>query len=355
MTWLLLIFQFYLGSLFTPRADTLKLVFAGDIMQHKEQLSAALIKGRPPGKSSSYDYSEYFTHLKKILSGADLRVANMETTFSGGEFSGYPTFASPESLLEESFKSGFNLFLTANNHICDKGKRGLEYTISAYEKRGIPYTGISRDSATRSEINPYITIIKGFKIAILNYTYGTNGIKVPQPYLVNLLDSTKIEKDVRSAQSANCDIIIAAVHWGSEYVLQHNLHQKRWNNLFRRLGVRYIIGSHPHVPQDYIIERDKDGRGEAVTIFSLGNLISNMSAPYTRLGLIVTLKFTKREGEVILLEPQLDYVWTTRPGEIGKNYSVIPVNSFREGSVSFKSKAHYDNMMKYYTGFTNDR
>jgi poly-gamma-glutamate synthesis protein (capsule biosynthesis protein) len=345
---LLLFLQFVFGNLFVPQEDTLKIVFAGDIMQHKEQLTAALRK-------KSYDYSSYFKHLTPVLMECDIRAANMETTFSPGNFSGYPAFTSPASLLESALNGGFNFFFTANNHICDKNKSGLEYTINLYEKNKVNYTGISRQRD--SEINQTSSILnlKGFKIALLNYTYGTNGNRVPAGYRVNILDSIKIERDIKNVQSLNPDIIIASVHWGSEYLINHSPAQEKWKRLFNRLGVKYIIGSHPHVPQEIYYETDETGFVTEYTVYSLGNCISNMSAPNTRIGLLVKLSFVKREGKVKLLKPHSEYIWTARPGEIEKNYCVIPVNNFKDKPEFFKNRSAYNSMMNYYLRFSNDR
>jgi poly-gamma-glutamate synthesis protein (capsule biosynthesis protein) len=334
---LIIILQFALGNLFTQNKDTLRILFAGDIMQHKEQLASAA--GRARGKSAIiYNYDDYYTYVKDLLGRPDFRVVNMETPFVPSGFSGYPAFGAPVSLLEASVRGGFNVFLTANNHICDKGAKGISYTIEQYEKSGIQYTGIATDSSSRSLNNPIILESKGFKIAIFNYTYGTNGIRTPSPFCVNRLDSVLIERDIKDASGKGYDILIAAVHWGSEYVLKHNSQQEEWKRLFNRLGVKYIIGSHPHVPQEIETEQDSNGVFKGITVYSLGNLISNMSAPYTRIGLAVTLSFVRINGRVQMLEPVTDFLWCARPGEILKNYTILPVKDFLDKPELFREK-----------------
>lgn len=352
---LLLFLQFAIGNLLFPGEDTLKIVFVGDIMQHKEQLAASLKKRSNPNKSESYDYSTYYKYITPIIEKSDIRAANMETTFSPDNFSGYPSFTSPQSLLEASVRGGFNLFFTANNHICDKGKNGLEYTINLYDKLKLNYTGIGKKEDTLSGNNPLVMEIKGYKVAFLNYTYGTNGIQVPLQYRVNLLDSTTIVKDVNRTKGLNPDIIIVSVHWGTEYIISHSSRQEKWRNLFNKLGIKYIIGSHPHVPQEIIYKSDEQGFTTEYTVYSLGNCISNMTAPNTRIGMLVRLNFVRRDGEVKLLKPEMDYLWTARPGEVEKNYTILPVSIFSEKPNLFKSKTVYNTMMNYYLSFSNDR
>ncbi len=355
MVKLLIFLQLAVGNLFLPREDTLKIVFAGDIMQHKEQLAAALVKKGNPQMPGSYNYDSYFKYLTALLNKFDIRSANMETCFTPNNFSGYPTFSSPVSLLKASKGQGFNLFFTANNHICDKGSKGLAYTIDEYEKNKIDYTGIGLKNDSLFNNNPLIVDIKGFRIAFLNYTYGTNGMRVPSQYRVNLLDSIKIAEDVKRAQNLLPDIIIASVHWGSEYVLTHSANQEKWERLFNKLGIKYIIGSHPHVPQEIRYDTTSDGYVKTYTVYSMGNCISNMTAPNTRIGLLVMLKFVKRGGEAKLLIPEREFIWTTRPGELEKNYAVVPVSIFKDKPEAFKNKESYNKMMEFYISFSNDR
>ncbi len=204
-------------SLFPVHEDSLKLLFIGDIMQHQAQIDAAQVKGSGKKAAPIYDYTSYFTQLKEHFDKADLTIANMETTFAGPPYSGYPNFNSPPSLLTASAESGIDIFLAANNHTCDKGKRGLSGTIGLYDSLGIMYTGIYRNKEEETANNPLVVNIKGFKIAFLNYTYGTNGIPIPPPYVVKLLDTAVIKPDLRRPKPPILNSIIVCPHWGEDY------------------------------------------------------------------------------------------------------------------------------------------
>lgn len=313
-------------STFPIQEDTLKLLFIGDIMQHQAQIDAALVKGSGKKETPVYDYSSYFVQLKGRFEKADLTIANMETTFAGPPYSGYPNFNSPHSLLTASVESGIDIFLAANNHTCDKGRRGLSGTIGLYDSLGVLYTGIYRNSEEEIEHNPLIVNIKDFKIAFLNYTYGTNGIPVPPPFVVKLLDTSAIKTDLARAKALNPDFIIVCPHWGEEYKLVHSAQQERMESFFYSNGADLIIGSHPHVPQDYNIIKTDSITISHITIYSLGNAISNMTAPNTRVGMMAGIMLYKGEnGSRGILEPKIEYIWTSRPKMFERNFSIIPI------------------------------
>jgi poly-gamma-glutamate synthesis protein (capsule biosynthesis protein) len=321
----ILIFLKVLTSPFFWFSVTLKVTFLGDIMQHQAQLDAARGPGADRNKPSSYDYSDYFKHIGPILARSDLRVANMETTFAKPPYSGYPNFNSPISLLEYCKQGGIDLFLSANNHICDKGNGGIEGTISAYNSIRAPYAGVYRDLAERDSIYPLIIELKGVRLAILNYTYGTNGIPVPPPYIVNLLDSAQIRRDILRAGEMEADVIIACLHWGDEYKLTPSDNQRRWKRFFNNNGVNIIVGSHPHVVQPVEIERELSGEVSGITAYSLGNAISNMTAPNTRTGMMLTIRIVReRFGKIRVIEPEYEFISTSRPGQIEKNFTILP-------------------------------
>ena len=315
-----------LMSLFTVQEDTLKLLFIGDIMQHQAQLDAALVKGSEKKGTRVFDYSSYFAQLKDHFNRADLTIANMETTFAGPPYSGYPNFNSPHALLTACVESGIDIFLAANNHTCDKGRRGLLGTIGLYDSLGILYTGIYRNPEEEAKRNPLIVNIRGFKVAFLNYTYGTNGIPIPAPFVVKILDTSAIKTDIARAKALNPDFIIVCPHWDEEYKLVHSARQERMERFFYANGADLIIGSHPHVVQDYNIIMADSTSIAHITIYSLGNAISNMTAPNTRVGMMAGITLCKGEnGSKRILEPKIEYIWTSRPKMFERNFSIIPI------------------------------
>lgn len=305
-----------------PLYDTISITFLGDVMQHGRQLRDAHIPGTDPSLAESYQYSHMFKYTEHRLKESDLAVANMEFPVGILPYSGYPLFSAPESVIHQAQKSGIDLFLLANNHLFDKGKRGFTSTLDAYEKAGAQYTGAYRNPEEQETRNPAFYNIKGIRVAFINFTYSTNGMPVPEPCTINLMDSVYVKETIAKAKGMGADIIVCLPHWGEEYMLKPSSQQQRWAKMMLREGADIIIGSHPHVPQSAEYSSDK------ILFYSLGNYISNQTIPdYTQLGMMVTIQIRKNSytGETSLLPPHIDYLWCFKKGEFDPHYTVIPV------------------------------
>lgn len=330
--------------------DTVSVLFLGDVMQHKEQLRSALIPGGDTLVSSSYDYSSYFRHVRRYIDSADFTVANMEFCLGGAPYTGYPSFSAPEELAQEAAGAGIDLFLCANNHICDRGRRGLASSLAKYEETGIPVTGLYRDSTAESTDNPFIADVGGISIAFVNFTYGTNGVRVPPPYVVNMMDKDAVRTAVHRAEDRGADIVVALPHWGQEYTTRSDSTQHRWARFLLECGADAVIGSHPHVIQEV----------EFPVIYSLGNFISNMSLRNTGLGIMYRLDIAVTSyGQAFIAGGEAIPVWCSRAGGYEKGYTVLPVPEFLERRDEFANPADYDKMKDTYDRlkplFENDR
>jgi len=350
----------FCGTISAQKADTLRMLFLGDIMQHKEQLQAAINHNSIPGIKSpsdplSYDYSSYFSQLKSYFDKAHIVGANMETTFAPPPFAGYPAFRSPSSLAAECVKSGINLMFAANNHSADAGSAGLRGSIETFENLGVVYTGVYRSAADEELLNPLIIEKQGFKIAFLNYTYGTNGIRTPIPFIIKRLSSAEIERDLVLAKRRSPDLICAAVHWGDEYTTEPSEYQLKWERELYSKGVDIIIGSHPHVPQDVAVYRDSAGKVSKITAYSLGNAISNMTAKNTRIGVMLEIAVTRDStGKREICEPQKHLIWTVRPTLKGDNYSILPIKDYLTNSQTKGKLREHDLILNYYKQFNKE-
>lgn len=290
-------------SIVTPqeeaKVDTLRLVFAGDIMTHGPQIKAA---DRGHG---TYDFTPSFELVRPMIERADLALANLETTFGGTPYRGYPMFSSPSSLGSALKEAGFDVLTTANNHSCDRGHYGVVNTIDVLDSLGIRTTGSYRTKAERSQRTPLIIDVRGVKIAILAYTYGTNGLPIPQPALVDTINLEQISDDLRRADSLGADYKIVQIHWGNEYEKHPNKRQRDLAAVLARQGVGAVIGSHPHVVQDSEWIEEEGAKMKTFVIYSLGNFISNQTSPAaTRGGMLLSLE---------LIRERSTGKWTTRP------------------------------------------
>jgi len=294
-----------------PQLSTkhLSIYFAGDIMQHEAQLKAArTVVG-------TYSYDSCFNRVRPEIEAAQVAVCNFETTLGGAPYSGYPNFCSPDELAKAVKDAGFDIFLTANNHCMDRGAKGLKRTIATLDSLGIEHLGTYRNQAERDSLYPYIMDRNNIRIALLNYTYDTNGIPVPEPCIVNIIDTTIIKEDIVRARKLKADCIIACMHWGTEYKTEPDESQKEMEEWLYAHGVDHIIGGHPHVVQPVRTLPDYSGHSsEHLTVWSLGNYISNMSAPRTDHGLAVTLHLRKRGNVTIMTSYDLHPNHTLRPG-----------------------------------------
>ncbi len=277
-----LLFTSYVA--FSQQPSRLTMVFTGDIMGHDTQIQSALSMG-----NGEYDYSSCFTYLRPYLEAADIAVGNLEVTLAGPPYKGYPAFSSPDALAVELKNAGFDVLVNANNHAIDRGKKGLERTLHVLDSIGIIQTGVFRDPIERDEEYPLIIEKNGIRIALLNYTYGTNGIQPSAPNIVNYIDTIQIRQDLEKAASANPDFTIALMHWGLEYERTENKTQQVLAHFLFRNGADAIIGSHPHVVQPI---RIIDGK---LVAYSKGNLISNQRKRYTDGGILVGITLEKTD------------------------------------------------------------
>ena len=221
------------------------LIMVGDILLHTPVAQSAL------QEDGSYNYDAIFANVKDEISAADLALVNQEVIIGGQELgiSGYPTFNAPYELGDALVGAGFDVILHATNHTLDKGKRGVENCLSFWENTypEIAVVGINESQEARDN-NIYIYEQEGIRIAILNYTYGTNGIPLPSdmPYAVNLLEEEKMAADIAKAKE-QADFVVVCPHWGTEYRLTQSAEQERWTEFFAENGVDLVLGTHPHV------------------------------------------------------------------------------------------------------------
>ena len=329
--------------------DTATILVMGDVMMHRDQISNA---ARPDG---TYDFSTYLANIKPMIEKADLSIANMEFTLAGRPYTGYPCFSAPDGYEDYVASCGVDVFLTANNHILDKGKNGLERTLSRYsdmESSGIvKHTGVSASDVDDRMRFPLMVAVKGVRVALVNFTYGTN-IKGDSDFpKVHLTDKKEIEAAVRRARRAGADFVIALPHWGTEYVLNHSSSQEALADWLVGIGCDAVIGAHPHVVQDCgLVSAFSDGSLKKVpVVYSLGNIVSNMSATNTQVGMIASLRIvTDEDGVKTMLPPRLTFTWCTRPGTLTDSYATVPVKDFIDKKELWKRPADHDNMVRSY-------
>ena len=253
------------------KENELDLVMAGDVLLHTR-----LAYWSEDGKGG-YDFNPIFKLIKPIIKKADLAIVNQETILGGKELgvSGYPTFNGPYELGDAIANAGFDVVLQSNNHSLDRGKQGIYNCLNFWKKYPkIKTVGINTSEAQKKKLCIYKK--NGIKVAILNYTYGTNGIPLPKgmPYAVNYLVKDEVINDIKRAEK-EADFTIVCPHWGTEYYRGITDYQKAWSKIFVENGVDLVLGCHPHVIEPIRYVTDKKTGHKMLVYYSLGNFINS--------------------------------------------------------------------------------
>jgi poly-gamma-glutamate capsule biosynthesis protein CapA/YwtB (metallophosphatase superfamily) len=312
-------------------AQQVRLLFTGDVMQHGTQLKSAMDK-----RLNRYNFRPWFRFISPVIKKADIAIANLELTLAGPPYSGYPQFCAPDQLAAELKRAGFNVLITANNHSLDRGKKGIERTIRVLDSIDIHHTGTFTDQAERDSTYPFIIKKNGFRIALLNYTYGTNGIKVTAPNIVNYIDTQQIREDIEKAKLLHADPIIVTVHWGKEYKRLPNEEQKAIESFCYESGADLVIGSHPHVVQPIEKKKLQNGK-EVLTAYSLGNYISNQRKRYTDGGIMLWIDLKKDEtGNTVIDTAGYIPTWVlVKEIKSQKKFFIVPVSEIIDNNDTY--------------------
>ncbi|QOI98931.1 MAG: CapA family protein [Flammeovirgaceae bacterium] len=308
----------------------LSLLFLGDIMQHDSQLQSAY-----EANTGRYNYEPCFRYAKKYFMDADLTIGNLELTLGGKPYKGYPEFSAPDALAVELKNAGVDVLVTANNHSLDRRRKGLERTIRVLDSLQIMHTGTFRDTVERMNDYPLMISRNGISLALLNYTYGTNGIPVTKPNVVNLIDTVIIRKDLARAGELKPDLVIVFLHWGNEYQSQPSKQQKHLAEFCFRYGANLVIGAHPHVLQHMELRNDKQ-----LVAFSLGNFISGQRDRFRDGAAMVKIELNKVYYSDTTAGTYINsagYVlhWVYRTPASRRNFYVLPVPDFENDTTGF--------------------
>jgi hypothetical protein len=309
-------------------------IAAGDAMSHMP-----LVNSTWDTSCNCYDYTNVFKFLPPLLSNSDIAFVNYETTNGGKPYSGYPRFSCPDTLAWFLKSTGFNFFVNANNHTNDKGLKGITGALNAFDRNNIRHTGVFRNITERKITYPYILREKGFKLAILNYTYGTNGNATPPPAIVNTIDTIQMKEDLKAAQDSMPDAVLVLMHWGIEYKREAGKDQKAVADLLFRNGTDIIIGSHPHVvqPIEYYHFSYKGKPKTGLVIWSLGNFVANQRRHYTNGGILARFDIAKNIYTGKLKIDKVSYIpiWVYKQPSPVK-FFILPISLFENDTTIFK-------------------
>ncbi len=335
----------------------LSIVCVGDVMVHKSQIASQY-----DSASGTYNYDNNFQYVKKYIGAADLALCNVETTFAGGTPTGYPSFNAPDALADALANAGFDVGITSNNHLYDKGLSGMKRTLEILREAGLATTG----TRLTGEKNYIMMDVKGVKVAVVAYTYETprnggrktiNGIVLSDEAseLVNSFnyetldeDLKKVEATINAAREDGADVVACYYHWGEEYQRSPNSWQREIAAKTVAMGVDVIFASHPHVLQEVDILTNEETGKEVPVFYSMGNFISNQRAEtlnnrYTEQGMIarVNLQYDSETGEVSFTGADAMRTWVDKYRSGGKDvYAIVPLDSDLENNEALKASGN---------------
>lgn len=304
-------------------------LFVGDLMCHSTQFSMASV-----GKDS-FNFLPCFAEIKPVIAGADLAVGNLETTLTGkSPYSGYPQFNTPDAYLDAVVDCGFDFLVTSNNHSMDTKEPGLVRTLEQIRQRGIGSTGTHLTQEDRDSVR--VVDVNGFKMAILNYTYGTNGLPLPEgkPWSVNLIDTALVRRDIMAARETEVEIVTVMFHFGAEYGREPDAYQKFNVDHAIACGADLVIGGHPHVvqPAKYFKTAEGARLDTGFVAYSLGNFVSNQYKRYTDAGIIVQVELSRdlRNDSIFISDVAYVPTWVYRGRSEKKKIHVIFPAEYQE-------------------------
>lgn len=331
-------------SAWAEDTNTLIVYSVGDAMVHMPMLTRA-----KDSSSGLYNFESCFNYIEQIIKkDGELNIVNLETNLAGEPYTGYPKFSGPDEFAIALKDAGFDVFVRANNHAADKGKDGLLRTTRILDSLGIVHTGVFDNAAMRKDKYPLIVSRDGWKVAILNYSYATNGIAVPEGTIINKIDSTQMAADLLLARNQKPDAIITCMHWGNEGQSQPSTHQKAICDFLLDNGVDVIVGSHPHVIQPIEMRQGAGAITDRLVIWSLGNFISNQKDFAARGGLMVRFELGRtRFGRpnIVSVKYVPFWVYKTAPAP---GYLIVPAFvGMANPAAIFKEQEEQDLFVKF--------
>ena len=325
---------------------SVSLVMVGDNLIHSSiYKDANRLAG---GGANQYDFKPIIEYIKEKVQNYDLAYYNQETVLGGSELgvSDYPTFNSPQEAGDAMLDAGFNLVSLATNHTMDRGEKAVLSSIEYWKQHENEALAVGTYSSEEERNKVQIREKNGIKYAMLSYTYGTNGIPVPngKDYLVNVWPTNlnindpsrdseyqaykeQVKKDIEAVRD-QVDVLMVAMHWGVEYTHKPTEYEKDSAQFLADNNVDIVIGTHPHVIQPVTWIDD------TLVIYSLGNFVSAQlqDQNYNKMvGLMTSVNITKtvKDGktDIKIDDVKNELIFTYYNKNSWNNFKVIPFSN----------------------------
>ena len=330
-----------------PPETVIHLAAAGDL-----NINEAVVNS----DGADYDYTDTMMDVAHLLADADISSVNFEGNLSGAPYG--TDRSAPQNLAQALSDAGVDLVQLANSYSIYKGMDGLKSTISGIRLAGMEPLGVYQSTQEAREAKGYtIRTVQGIRIAFVAFTKGMDGMALPagNEGCVNLLytdystdyqtvDTEGITRILDAAAKEKPDLVVALLHWGSEFNDTISQSQTQICTLLQEKGVDAIIGTHSHYVQQMVFD---EAAGTFVA-YSLGDFLGDAQRSGSEYSVILDLEITKNNvsGETKITGYSYTPIFTV--AEEGKPLKVLRIReamkAYEEGYIDRVSQVSYDAM-----------
>jgi poly-gamma-glutamate capsule biosynthesis protein CapA/YwtB (metallophosphatase superfamily) len=237
-----------------PRRNSVTVVMNGDLLWHNTLWYGAREDAQRRGHGG-YDFAPLLAGMKPVIASADLAICHNEVPLArpSGPYRNFPLFAAPPHVVRAISATGYDVCTTASNHAVDQGFAGLKRTLDELDRAKIAHVGTAR-SKSEAQRPTIFTTRQRVKIAIVAATFSLNGLPMPQgmPWAVQRMSAKNLLGQAHRARAAGADIVMAAVHAGTEYSTSENAQQVALaRTLTVSSDVDLVYMHHAHVVQPW--------------------------------------------------------------------------------------------------------
>ena len=344
----------------------IRIGMVGDMLMHDP-----VIRGGATG-DGSYDYNYMFDYLRPEIAKLDYAIFNMEGTFGGAPYKGFPLFSAPDELAEACAAAGFHCAVTANNHILDRKTAGLQRTLQVLRAAGLDTVGAR---LTPEESPILIKEVSGIKLAISAYTWETirqgenseipaiNGLRMTEldRQLVDSFSEQSKPRDFKAdsvreitaraeqMRATGADLVIFIMHWGLEYKTTESSMAQFYTQVLADAGVDLVFAAGPHVINPIRTLTSRDGEHKMLCFYSLGNCISDQyfdtgnSQGHAEDGLLGVVTLLREPGQKVRIESCGYLAFYNYKNKIVRDPSTnrdtpIPVNAALENLAAYEAE-----------------
>lgn len=288
------------------------------------------------GTDGHYDFAPLYAPIRPLVEQADLSYICQETHLGGADLGihGWPSFNSPDDLAGTLVDTGFDLVALASNHCYDFGNFGAnEHSREVWNAQPVAVAGVAASEEEAAAIP--VVEREGITFAFLSYTYGLNGF-TPEDlpsYAVNFISEERLRADLPRAREL-ADVVIVAMHWGTEKVDEPDEDQLAYAQLLADLGADIVLGSHPHVIQPVEWVEGADGHRTLVA-YGLGDVKSNHDTPHleSELAGMLACDFVRETPEAAVTIENVRWIPLVNHIEEGA-HAVYPLSDYAEELVA---------------------